>query len=134
VAMSVIVPTVAALATLLLPAAAARADDGDDNYLWELNSFGLTPATLRLPDVAREIALGHAICTDLATTSQDPNDTVTALLRNRPNLSRSDMESLVTAAVTNYCGDVGSRPLPWADPCLGGPAHVDQQGAYRCGS
>jgi hypothetical protein len=126
--------TVATLATVLLSTPAAHADDTDDIYLSELNDFGLTPAALHVPNAAREVALGHTICIDLATSSESPNDMVIAMSRDLSNLSQNQLQMLVSAAVTNYCEDVLPRPLPWADPCYGGPAHNDAQGVYRCGS
>jgi Protein of unknown function (DUF732) len=106
------ISTVAALATLLLSTPAAHADDTDDNYLSELDTFGLAPAALHVPSAAREIALGHTICIDLATSSESPNDMVTAMMRDLPNLSRKDLENLVSAAVVNYCINV--RLLQWS--------------------
>jgi hypothetical protein len=97
---------------LLLATPAAYADDTDENYLAVLDAFGLTPAALHVPDAAREIAIGHTICIDLATSSESPNDMVTAMMRDLPNLTRYDMENLVSTAVTNYCGNV--RLLPWS--------------------
>jgi len=103
---------VVALAALLLSTPAARADDTDDNYLSSLDAFGLTPAALNVPNAAREIALGHTICIDFATSSESPDDMVTAMMRDLPNLTRYDVENLVTTAVVDYCGDV--RRLPWS--------------------
>ena len=96
----------------------------------------MSPVTLRLPNPAAEIALGQRICLDLGLGSGggSPNDMVTNMGRSLPNLSQDQIQMLISAAVTNYCLDILPRPLPWADPCHGGPAWVDQQGVYRCRS
>jgi hypothetical protein len=92
----------------------AHADTGqDENYLSELDTFGMNPATLRVPNPAREIDLGHGVCIDLAA-GQRPNDMVGAMSRDLPNLTTRQLQMLVTAAVTNYCADVLPTPLPWS--------------------
>jgi hypothetical protein len=44
-----------------------------------------------VPNAAREIALGHTICIDM----------VTAMMRDLPNITRHDVENLVTTAVVD---------------------------------
>ena len=122
---------IAALALSLSCAASASADQSDDDYLSQIDAIGLTPARLHVPGPDRQIALGHAICYDLAG-GQSPNDMVTAMSRDLPSVSQEDIQFLISAALSSYCGDVLPRPLPWADPCHGGPARVDGQGIYRC--
>lgn len=72
---------------LRVPTAHANADD---DYLWELNGMGITPATSgKTP--AQEIAIGHAICVDLQN-GVDPTVMVTTLQRNLPRLTREDAQ------------------------------------------
>ncbi|WP_419538268.1 DUF732 domain-containing protein [Mycobacterium colombiense] len=127
--------TAAVLAALIL-APVARADQNDVAYLQELNALGLTPATLNLTSPAAEIGLAQRICLDLgpAGGGASPNELVTNMNRSFPNLDRNHLQLLVSEAVDHYCPNVLPRPLPWADPCYGGPASVDQQGEYQCRS
>lgn len=122
-------------AALILPPV-AKADQNDLGYLEELNMLGLTPATLSLPNPAAEIGLGQRICLDLgpAGGGATPNDLVINMNRSLPNLDRNHVQLLISEAVVHYCPNVLPRPLPWADPCKGGPASVDQQGEYQCRS
>jgi hypothetical protein len=99
-----------ALLGLLAPAAHANADD---DYLWELNGMGITPATTGR-SLAQEIAIGHAICIDLQTGA-DPSVMVANMQGDLPRLTRQDVQLLVTAASANYCQDYSSTHLfPWS--------------------
>jgi hypothetical protein len=57
---------------------------------------------------------------------------VTNIGRSLLNLSQDQIQMLISAAAINYRPDILTRPLPWADPCHGGPAWVDQRDIYRC--
>ena len=99
-----------ALLGLLAPPAHANADD---DYLWELNGIGITPATTGR-SLAQEITIGHAICFDLQTGA-DPNVMVTNMQRDLRLLTQEDVQMWVTAASINYCQDYSSTHLfPWS--------------------
>ncbi|WP_167355401.1 DUF732 domain-containing protein [Mycobacterium malmoense] len=86
----------------------ARADPGyerfspnDFQYLQNLASAGLNPATLGLPSLTQEVALGQGTCGALDRASI--NDVDAGIKRHWPNLSDSQVNTLVRSSVTAYC-------------------------------
>lgn len=128
----------ALLAIALVPTTAAHADPSTPppNVQFEegLGLIGLNPVTLHLPTptLKAEDDLGYAICGHLASGT-DPNEIVNVIMTDG-HLSQNDTRTVVTLAEVNLCPGVMPRPMPWYDPCHGGPAWTDQQGAYHCRS
>jgi hypothetical protein len=128
----------ALLAIALVPTPAAHADPStlppNVQFEEDLNMIGLNPTTLHLPTptLKAEDDLGNAICRHLGNGT-DPNESVNVIMTDG-HLSQNDTRAVVTFAVTDLCPNVLPRPLPWADPCRGGPAWVDEQGIYHCRS
>jgi hypothetical protein len=110
----ILLTIIAAVSAALVLEPAAQADPADINYLQELMEMNLTPATLHAPPGTQGvIALGHGICEHLGN-GQSPNDLVSRIEGQLPNLSQNQVQFLISAAVTNYCPNVLPTPLPWS--------------------
>jgi hypothetical protein len=103
----------AAISAAPILALVANADPGADaNFVQELSAYGMSPATLHKPNWTMVVYMGQATCYDLRTPGVDANEMVKNMQRDLPNLSQTDIQFLVSAAVGAYCPDL-PKQLPW---------------------
>ena len=78
-----------------------RFSQNDVQNLQHLASAGLNPATLGLPNLTQEVALGQGTCGALDRASL--NDVNAGIKRHWPNLNNSQVNVLVRSSVAAYC-------------------------------
>lgn len=100
--------TTLAVCPPMIVSPAAMADPGyerfspnDVQYLQNLASAGLNPATLGLPSLTHEVALGQGTCGALDRASV--TDVDAGIKRHWPSLSDSQVNTLVRSSVASYC-------------------------------
>ena len=75
----------------------------DVEYLQSLAGIGITPATLGVNSLSKEVDLGHDVCSDLDHISSSA--LYTDIKNQRPDLGKFTINRLVITAVTYYCPD-----------------------------
>jgi Protein of unknown function (DUF732) len=97
---------VASLPLTLLPAAPAHADDSDIDFVsfLEQHNLGCGEGSIKCSSDTELIPIGHAICHDIDTTGDTPNQAADFVADHSDGwINRMQSYALVAAAVVNYC-------------------------------
>jgi hypothetical protein len=98
--------TIAAVATALVLAPAAKADPGifmvnEAHYLEMLAGKGILPQTLGLTNGRDEVGLGQGVC--LALNDHSASDVDAGIKRHWPNLTQLQVNAIIGFAVAAFC-------------------------------
>jgi hypothetical protein len=104
--MNIVRPTVAALATALILAPAAKADPGiftpnEARYLEMLAGQGILPQTLAMTNGRDEVGLGYGVCD--ALNDHSASDVDAGIKRHWPDLTQVQVNAIVGFAVADFC-------------------------------